>query len=695
MLPMGPSELEIKVRRVASGLGVPALEALSSKGLVRRAHKDLERGPAPQVTGGEGDRLLIRVGEFTVSLPETGPTQGRCTCPAGGVCQHLLTAVLFLQQTPAPSASEAPASPTDPDWNEFLKLTAEQLESWSKRASFRTAQGWVFGALPDSLVVSGGTVRFRMLNAEVHCVPGAGLDGVIVSGAVKDRAALVVAAVIALQRSHGIPWEPPAVVDAGLAEASGAPRSRAEVLESTVDLLEETVVHGLAHLSAATPQRFATLAVSALAVNLPRLALRLRGVGEECRWLLTRSAQAQTGRLLIQLAQTHALALALQRGGEHPRPDLVGLHRTQYPPVGHLDLIGVAAWPWQTASGHHGLTVLFREVKADQWCSWSESRPVAASAGFDPVQRYRLPGPWTGAASPAQVAHSRLRLMNARRNGLGRLSASTQSQALVTGEVTPADWESFTLTSWTELIRRLADRRGSGLKEANPLDAWVVIRPTAWLDRQYDPVTQILRWYVGDQDHGRLRLELPFEPLQEAALRHLEKLDPATLAGVRVVGRAEWSAEGLRVRPATLVFPAGPALHLALDTRAASPTTRPSPAAAAEEAEEDLMAEEDVDSASAVGGGSVRVSRWVGEWEDFLVELAEGGVGRGPLPRRSWERWERLRQQAVDADLAGSHWEQPDSQIAPARWLLRQAYVAWLYREEAAHLRGNGLARAA
>lgn len=693
---MGPSDLELQVRRVASGLGVPALEALSSKGLVRRAQKDLERGPAPQVTGREGDRLLIRVGEFTVSLSETGPTQGRCTCPAGGVCQHLLTAVLFLQQTPVSSASEAATPSPDPDWSEFLKLTPEQLESWAKRASFRTAQGWVFGALPETVVVSGGTVRFLMLNAEVHCVPGAGLEGVIVSGAVKDRAALVVAAVIALQRSHGIPWEPPAVADAGLAEALGAPRSRAEVLDSTVDLLEETVVHGLAHLSAATSQRFATLAVSALAVNLPRLALRLRGLGQECGWLLTRSAQARSARLLTQLAQTHALSLALQRGGEHPRPDLVGLHRTQYSPVGHLDLIGVAAWPWQTASGHHGLTVLFRDLKAGRWCSWSESRPMMASAGFDPVQRYRLPGPWTGAASPAQVAHSRLRLMNARRNGQGRLSASTQSQALVTGDTTPADLESFTLTSWTELRRQLGERRGCGLKEANPLDAWVVIRPTAWFDRQYDPVTQILRWEVGDEVPLRLRLELPFEPLQEAALRHLEKLDPATLGGVSVVGRAEWTAEGLRVRPATLVFPQGPALHLALDTRTTAPVVRTSPASETEAvaAEEDL-AEEDGTLVSAAGGVSVSVSRWVGEWEDFLVELAEGGVGRGPLPRRSWERWERLRQRAVDADLAGSHWEQPDSRIAPARWLLRQAYVAWLYREEASHLHGSGLARAA
>lgn len=691
---MGPSDLEIQVRRVASGLGVPALEALSSKGLVRRAQKDLERGPAPLVTGREGDRLLIQVGEFTVSLPEAGPTQGRCTCPAGGVCQHLLTAVLFLQQTPVPSASGAAVPSPDPDWSEFLKLTPEQLESWAKRASFRTGQGWVFGALPDALVVSGGTVRFLMLNAEVHWVPGAGLDGVIVSGAVKDRAALVVAAVIALQRSHGIPWEPPAFVDAGLAETAGASRSRAEVLESTVDLLEETVVHGLAHLSAATPQRFATLGVSALAVNLPRLALRLRGVGEECRWLLARSAQARSGRLLTQLAQTHALGLALQRGGEHPRPDLVGLHRTQYPPVGHLDLVGVAAWPWQTASGHHGLTVLFRDLKAGRWCSWSESRPVMASAGFDPVQRYRLPGPWTGAASPAQVAHSRLRLMNARRNGQGRLSASTQTQALVTGDATPADLESFTLTSWTELIRQLSERRSSGLKEANPLDAWVVIRPTAWLERQYDPVTQILRWEVGDEVPLRLWLELPFEPLQEAALRHLEKLDPAALTGVSVVGRAEWSAEGLRVRPVTLVFPKGPALHLALDTRAAASTVQTSPPSETKAAAEEELAEEDETPAASAGGVSVSVSRWVGEWEDFLVELAEGGVGRGPLPRRSWERWERLRQRAVDADMAGNHWELPDSQGAPARWLLRQAYVAWLYREEASHLHGGGPGRA-
>jgi uncharacterized Zn finger protein len=51
--------------------------------------------------------LRVRVGDFEVTLPESGPATASCSCPAAGVCQHILSAVLFLQKEAPGTISEA------------------------------------------------------------------------------------------------------------------------------------------------------------------------------------------------------------------------------------------------------------------------------------------------------------------------------------------------------------------------------------------------------------------------------------------------------------------------------------------------------------------------------------------------------------------------------------------------------------
>src|ERR1041384_4679072 len=137
------SALETRLRRLVTALDAAALEALASKGLLRRAQKDLERGLEIHTSGETESTLRLRVGEFEVTLPESGPVSALCSCPAAGVCQHILAAVLFLQK-PASGGlpEEAPevgvAVPgVSPD-QELMAFTAEQLERWAGKAAFKS-----------------------------------------------------------------------------------------------------------------------------------------------------------------------------------------------------------------------------------------------------------------------------------------------------------------------------------------------------------------------------------------------------------------------------------------------------------------------------------------------------------------------------------------------------------------------------
>src|SRR5436309_4371946 len=134
--------LESKLRRMAASLDAKVLEALASRGLLRRAQKDLDRGIEIHIAAGAESTLRLRVGEFAVTLQDSGPATATCSCPSTGVCQHILTAVLFLQQEtpggvqerlPGISVAEAPVSPAQG----LIAITSEQLERWAGKASFK------------------------------------------------------------------------------------------------------------------------------------------------------------------------------------------------------------------------------------------------------------------------------------------------------------------------------------------------------------------------------------------------------------------------------------------------------------------------------------------------------------------------------------------------------------------------------
>lgn len=671
------SALEAKLRTLTASLDAVALEALASRELLRRAQKDLERGIEIRVAGETETKLRLVVGEFEVTLPESGPATAICSCPAVGVCQHILTAVLFLQreaakniqeQLPGVSVAEMSASPEQ----ELLAITSEQLERWAGKAAFRAGQKIASQTTPEIVRERAIRFRFAAMNSEVHLIPGGGLDGMIVSGGKSDGRPLIVAAVIGFQRASGKEWAIPAEVTA-LEASEGAPRTRAEVLDSCQTLLAETLNNGLSRLSSTNQQRWATLAVSSLGVNLPRLALALRGIGDEAALVLARDARSDLGRMLTRMSQTHALCTALQNGGESPRSDLVGSHRTRYDEVGHLDLVGVAAWPWRTASGYEGLTVLFWDSAGKCWNSWTESRPRHQLADFKPVGRYSQPGPWEGAESPRQLARSDFRLMNARRYPGNRLSASTKSRVLMTGQAKLQEHGLAGIKDWTELPARVNTQAAIGLKETNPLDSIVALQPATWGERGFDSVTQVLTWVLADAQQRPLLLEISFEEYTEPAISILEEMSAESLGGALVIGRIQQTPRGLSLHPYSIHRQDGEIVHLCLDN------TKPDSASAAAGKVEDENGFESEEESEAVAAFSPALGRLLDELDDGLLALAEGGLaGLNPLRveciRQVIARAERLGLLGLASGLGNvSHRPEPQS-------VLRCAYIGQLHR---------------
>jgi hypothetical protein len=553
-----------------------AFVALANKGLLRRALKDLENGLAT-IEDEDDTGLRVRFGPHLVAFDARGPAQARCSCPAAGVCQHILAAAISLQRlaaaTPVTPAAEVAgdAAPVARLVEALLALAQPELERHAGRAGYRWAWQFVQDMASDEDISFGGdlhlVIEFKHPRLRLRYMGGK-LDALIADSEIRQLEKYRVAAVLALRRAHGasVPEPAPAAkprtaaLDLGKDHALPAGSDDAQALArgrlraAATQLVQECVGLGLSHLSPAVRDRFATMAVWAQGAQYYRLALLLRRVADHVELLLERAGGADEHRLLDELALTQALVAALahaQQRGAAP-VHLVGRARTDYEGAAPLELLGLGAHAWRSPAGYVGLTMLFWSPEHRCFHSCTDARPQT-QRGFDPVARYRAPGPWSGLGSPAQATGRRVRLLQAQLNAQGRLSASEATGATLEDAPDLAA-QLQAATDWAALGEAHAAARRSLLAEARPLQDWCVLAPARFGVPEFDAASQALRWPLFDASGRVLLASLRYSAHTEHAIQRIEQAGKAPLpAGTLVVGRLEAGAAPLALEPLSLV----------------------------------------------------------------------------------------------------------------------------------------------
>jgi hypothetical protein len=256
-------------------LNTEALGALSNRGLVKRAVRDVEAGSGPAVSV-EADATVVGVHPdgAHVTLPP-GAALGSCTCGAPGICRHVLATVLAYQAgtaaTAAPTAT-APAESTVDSWSpgEFTDAALEALVGSRALTAARRAYRAGYQARvrrptsqrPEPIVeLASCTVRFLV----PHELGYAHADAA--TGARPDAIPLAVWAFRAAdeRQPDGVDVEldvggPASTVDDGAAGTG---------VESAVALAAEVLTEGIVHIGAS----FATV-VARVRRDLDRRGLR-------------------------------------------------------------------------------------------------------------------------------------------------------------------------------------------------------------------------------------------------------------------------------------------------------------------------------------------------------------------------------------------------------------------------------------
>jgi hypothetical protein len=588
-----------------------ALAALANKGLVRRARKDLESNP-PVSLEPSGDRPRLAVGDGVVELA-LPPSRSTCSCPAGGVCRHILAALIYVRDS-APvggSEPEPEAGPSVSAIEEMMAVDDAAIASWAgKPLAARAVKALALGMTAEVEEAGAVVVRFPSRNVVCRWMPGGGLTGMVCSCHAPGPCEHRVAAVLAVQTARGV--REPASEPEALAASAGAPRTREEVLASLGEVLRDLVALGTSRLSRATAGRLRTLAVSAHGVDFPRLVRLVRTLADEVDHGLARDAQADSSRVLAAAARVEALRHALAR----PTPALVGEHRSRYEPVGDIEIVGLGARRWRARSGYEGLTLYFWDRSARAWASWTEARPTT-TGGFDPAARFDGDGPWAGLASPSQASRSALRLTGAWRNRHGRLSGRPSTRASVTGPVDPA--EAPVIERWHDLLAQVNRLFGGGFRDRDERDGVVLLAPKLWAPAQFGPIRQEVVRFVFDADGRPLPLVIPHTPENQDAVGALEKLDPS---GVRtVLGLLRLEADRLAVEPVAVRSDKS-FLNLTLDAEV-QPVKRPG---AATERVGDDPEERDDEEETPTGRSTTPLGVLLGRLASALEAVGEGGL---------------------------------------------------------------------
>jgi hypothetical protein len=515
----------------AAPLSDEVLEAASSKGLLRRARRDMEAGLV-RLAGWDGGTAIAETDGETVRLPGGPITAASCTCPANGLCRHILASILFARdaaEPTAPLAEDAPDAetpepvaaeieiPTDVR-AEILALDEEAFLRAFGRAAHVRARALLAALEPEAIRIESVQNALRITlggHPAVFFPAGGGPAGMISKAAATEQAALHAAALLAVRG--------PAMPAADEENAAGdAEEFASDTLGETAVLLRAAARQGLSKAPAGLEERLGDLAISSRAEAIPRLAAELRMIAAMIRRRRERLDAAEPAELLVALARTYALTEALQR---RPEDSLLSGSGGETPqPLPGLELIGCGLRLWRSESGARGVTGYYLSPDGRSFNA-TLARGATTDPGFAP-QQAATAEPVFG-RSLAALAGTGFSLEGAFATAEGRLQTGNGR-----AELRQSGWSAplsaapgLVIDDWHQCMARLSATfrplLAAPARRAMPL----VLRPVRFGPLRFDGVAQAGRWPIGDRNGAWLELEIESDERLDSKFELLGALD--------------------------------------------------------------------------------------------------------------------------------------------------------------------------
>ena len=365
------------VRPDLLALTADGLAALSNRGLVKRAAREIEAGTGPAVTVDEDGTIRGRFPDgVEVALPRAvGLEAASCSCPATGLCRHRIAVVLAYQQASAATAGTAvadeaqaqvvrwsPGEFTDDDLEAALgsRLLAVARRTHRSGYSARVRRPTAADPVP-TVELAACTVRF-LVPHELGYVHSDAARGV--------RDDVVALAVWAFREAdERAPSKDDVHVEVGgVGAATAAADGSVSGLEPALDVVHEVLLDGAVHAGTGLVGTIASVRRRLDAAHLYWPMLALDDLADQLDAYRSRSARYEPRRLADLANELHARHRAVT--ARRPRTRVLGTEEAAETPLRRVRLVSLGCRITGTsedrtaevflAEAHTGIVVVLR-----------------------------------------------------------------------------------------------------------------------------------------------------------------------------------------------------------------------------------------------------------------------------------------------------------------------------------------------
>ncbi|GAA3456451.1 hypothetical protein [Dactylosporangium matsuzakiense] len=369
-----------------------ALAALTNRGLVKRAAREVEAGPPAVAEDADGTLRATFADGAAPALPRGGLEKAACTCGAVGVCRHVLGLVLAYQAAGAPGPDPAgPAAAPEP-WSPG-EFTDEQLAGRVGARMLAAARRARKAGYTARVYRPGGSEaapRVDLGSATVRFLVPHDLGFVHTDAVAGTRDDVIALAVWAFRvADEQAPDQPDVQVDVG----DRRDRPETDGLGAAVELASEVLLSGAVHIGGGIVAGLADVRRRLDRDGLRWPLLAVEELGEQLEAYRGRGSEYTPERLAGLLGELHARARAARGLGGGARARLLGTEEAAETPLRRARLDGLGC----------------RVVAAGSEAVGDERRVVEVYlAHADSATVLVLRRAWPGAETGAQLGRRRL-----------------------------------------------------------------------------------------------------------------------------------------------------------------------------------------------------------------------------------------------------------------------------------------------
>lgn len=522
------------------------LTGLSNKGIVKRAYKDMETADI-KICGETEEGLTVTVDAVTCRLlMPLG--ESTCSCPSRSMCRHIITAVLHVKKEYGASQPEHTSCTVQAEENGTSGAAddPDSASSTLQAEDFSEILDYPPASIRKQLGVNGlrniyehiimennasinesSIVTVELLDRGVKVKLLAPLKYSTCSCGRKEFCAHRAEAILRYQIYKG-----KSRVNDIDALIAGEEEQKADVdgirtlAEEIKRMLGEMISVGLARLSPELVSGCERFAIMCHNGRLAGLENRFRALSEQLRLYFGRHASFRMEKLLSDVTKLYGEAAYIAHIGDaRTLYQLTGRMRTEYVPLGPLDLVGMGYRHFKSQTGYAGIVIYFMEEHTGSWYTYTDARPLYYEGRRAPGMTGKEAAPWGLPCSMEELSQSRIHLSGCRVNHEGRLSSTSEARAELVG-ARDFTSEGVCKNSYSNFAKLFRERfpSPSAMQDRQERECLVLIYPDRIPDAFFDSVGQRFLMLLEDAVGNGIQVQIDYSNEESYNIKYLERV---------------------------------------------------------------------------------------------------------------------------------------------------------------------------